>query len=203
MNYKAIIFDFGGVIINIDFSLTHKAFQEIGVLDFEKQFSKSTQSGFFDYFEKGEMSPSDFRKEIKKYLTKNISDQELDDAWNKMLLDIPSKRIEIIEKLKKKYKCVLLSNTNKIHYDKYLSDFKRKYAYNDFENLFHQTFFSHEIGMRKPDSEIYKYVLEKLKLKPKEVLFIDDTEKNILKAKAMGWNTILWNNRELDELLEL
>jgi len=203
MQYKAIIFDFGGVIINIDFALTHSAFQELGVKDLDAKFSQTQQSGFFDRFEKGEISPSEFRKEMKKYLKSDISDAELDLAWNKMLLDIPKQRVEWVQQLKQKYNCVLLSNTNKIHYDYYRANLEQVYGYKNFSELFHKTFFSHEIGMRKPDANIYNYVLEDLKLKPSEVVFIDDTPQNIDAAKQLGWNCILWKNKELDELLNL
>lgn len=201
MDYKTIIFDFGGVILNIDFSLTHKAFQNLGIKDLDVKFSQSQQSGFFDKFEKGEMSPQEFREEIKLMLKSDISDKELDEAWNKMLLDIPKQRIEWILKLKKKYQCVLLSNTNQIHYDYYRYNLEKEHGYKMFSDLFDNTYFSHEIGMRKPDSEIYNFVLEDLNLDSTDVLFVDDTQKNIDAAKQLAWNCILWQNKELDELL--
>ena len=203
MKYKTIIFDFGGVILNIDFALTHSAFQNLGVKDLDAKFSQTQQSGFFDRFEKGEIAPESFRKEIKHYLSSSISDQELDAAWNKMLLDIPKQRIDWVLKLKEKYQCVLLSNTNKVHYDYYRGNLESVHGYKKFSDLFHKTYFSHEIGMRKPDANIYNYVLEDLKLKPSEVLFIDDTQKNIDAAQKLGWNCILWQNKELDELLNI
>ena len=202
MAYKAIIFDFGGVIINIDFVLTHAAFRELGVEDLDAKFSQTQQSGFFDRFEKGEISPESFRKEIKHYLSSDVSDKEIDAAWNKMLLDIPEQRIEWILKLKEEYHCVLLSNTNKVHYDYYRGSLESVHGYKKFSDLFHKTYFSHEIGMRKPDADIYNYVLEDLKLKPSEVLFIDDTQKNIDAAKDLGWNCILWKDKELNELIK-
>ena len=201
MKYKAIIFDFGGVIINIDFSLTHQAFVDLGIDNLDVAFSQTKQSGFFDSFEKGELSPEQFRTEIKQYLPVSISNADLDLAWNKMLLDIPQQRINWILELKKKYQCVLLSNTNPIHYDFYRANLEKVYGYRKFSDLFDKTYFSHEIGMRKPDANIYKYVLGDLELKPSEILFIDDTEKNIEAAQTMGWNCILWKNKELNELL--
>lgn len=202
MKYKALIFDFGGVIINIDFKLTHQAFRVLGIEHLDQKFSQTQQSGFFDRFEKGEISSANFRKEIKQFLDSNISDLELDQAWNKMLLDIPARRIEIIKQLKTQYQCVLLSNTNQIHYDFYRKELEKVHAYEKFSDLFDKTYFSHEIGMRKPDKEIYNYVLEDLKLKPEEVLFIDDTQKNIEAANELGWHTNLWQNKVLSELLD-
>ncbi len=201
MAYKTLIFDFGGVIININFALTYAAFSTLGIKDLETKFSQTQQSGFFDAFEKGEISPSEFRKEIKQFLQVDISDEDLDAAWNKMLLDIPAQRINWILKLKEKYQCILLSNTNQIHYNFYRTNLEKVFGYKKFSDLFDKTYFSHEIGMRKPDANIYKYVLDDLGLKPSELLFIDDTEKNIEAAKKMDWNCILWQNNELDELL--
>ena len=200
MKYKAIIFDFGGIIINIDFALTHAAFQEFGVNDLEEKFSQTQQSGFFDKFEKGDILPEDFRTEIKKYLNLNITDPELNNAWNKMLLDIPRQRIDWVLNLKSEYKCVLLSNTNEIHYDFYRQNLEKEYGYKKFSNIFDKTYFSHEIGLRKPDNNIYNFVLDDINLKPSEILFIDDTEKNILAARALGWNCILWKPGTLDLL---
>ena len=201
MSYKTIIFDFGGVVLNIDFTLTHLAFLNLGIDNLDEKFSQTQQSGFFDSFEKGEISPEEFRKEIKKFLNSNISDADLDSAWIKMLLDIPKQRIEWILKLKEKYQCVLLSNTNQIHYDYYRDNLEKEHGYKKFSDLFDKTYFSHEIGMRKPDANIYNYVLNDLELLPSEVLFIDDTKKNIDAAKKLSWNTILWENKELNELL--
>jgi len=201
--YKAIIFDFGGVIINIDFALTHSAFQELGVNNFTIGFSQAQQTELFDKFEKDEIEAVTFRREIRKYLKPNTSDADIDLAWNKMLLDIPKQRIEWLLELKKKYTCVLLSNTNTIHYDFFRADLETVYGYKRFSDLFDKTYFSHEIGMRKPDKEIYEYVLSDLNLKPSEILFLDDTQKNITKAKELGWNCILWQDKELDELLNL
>jgi len=198
--YNTIIFDFGGVIINIDYELTRKAFKTLDINNREVNFSQNEQSDLFDKFEKGQISPKMFRQGIKKHLNIDISDREIDMAWNKMLLDIPPERIDWILKLKEKYQCVLLSNTNAIHYDAFREEFEANYGYEKFSDLFHKTYFSHEIALRKPDANIYNYVLNDLNLKPSEVLFLDDTEKNINAAQKLGWNCILWKNKELDEL---
>jgi len=198
MKYKAIIFDFGGVLLNIDFKLTHQAFFKLGVNNLDTTFSQTQQSGFFDSFEKGEISPSQFRKEIKQYLLSDISDRELDAAWNSMLLDIPSQRIEWILQLKKKYKCILLSNTNQIHYNYYRQALEDVHGYKIFSEIFDKTYFSHEIALRKPDNSIYNYVLKDLDLDASEIVFIDDTQKNIDAANALNWNTVLWEPKTLD-----
>jgi len=201
MQYKTIIFDFGGVILNIDYELTAKALDAISNRVGSTNFSQNEQDDFFDKFERGEISSLDFRSKLKVYLNTDISDDVLDSIWNKMLLDLPQKRIEWILRLKEKYRCVLLSNTNQIHYDAFTADLEKLYGYKKFSDLFHKTYFSHEIGMRKPETRIYNYVLNDLNIQPSELLFIDDTKKNIEAAKKLNWNCILWQNKELDELL--
>jgi len=201
--YKTLIFDFGGVIIDIDFALTEKMFALLGVekidIDF---FNDREDGGLFDRFERGEISPTIFRTAMKKKIPKVISDKEFDQAWNALLLKIPQYRIKIIETLKEKYTCVLLSNSNQIHYDYYRGKLEKEYAYKKFSDLFHHTYFSHEIALRKPYSDIYKKVSEDLNLNSSEVLFIDDMQANIEGAKkAVNWNTVLWKNRSLKELL--
>ncbi len=203
MKYKTLIFDFGGVIINIDFRLTHQAFAHLGIQDLDQKFSQHQQHGLFDKFETGRISPSEFRHAIKKELDLNLSNTDLDRAWNAMLLDIPKSRIDIIKQLKQQYQCVLLSNTNQIHYDYYRADLEKVHGYKRFNELFDKTYFSHELGLRKPDKTIYEYVLKDLSRKPEEVLFIDDTPKNIEASKALGIPSLLWQNQSLDELLNL
>ncbi len=200
MKYSTLIFDFGGVIINIDFNLTYRAFEHLGVPDLERQFAQHQQNDFFDNFEKGKITPHDFREAMRKLLAQNLSDQEIDKAWNSMLLDIPQYRIDLIKELKKEYRCVLLSNTNQIHYDYYRQAFEDKFGYQKFSDVFDQTFFSHEIGMRKPDADIFNYTLESLNEKQENTLFIDDTEKNILAANALGINTLLWKDTDLSNI---
>ncbi len=200
MKYKTLLFDFGGVIINIDFSLTYQAFADLGVADLEMKFAQHQQNAFFDKFEKGQIPPATFRDEVRKMLGRDLPDTEIDQAWNAMLLDIPQDRVALIQQLKKDYRCVLLSNTNQIHYDFYRQNFEDKFGYQKFSNLFDETFFSHQIGMRKPDAEIYGYILKELNESPEQILFIDDTFKNLEAAQKHGIQTLLWESSDLSQL---
>ena len=139
---KNIIFDFGGVIINIDHSLPEKKFRELGINNFEALYSQANQSQMFDKLEKGLIKPDVFRNELRKFIPGVVSDTEIDDAWNSILLNIPVTRIKIVEEVKKDYNIFLLSNTNKIHYDCYLADLQRVHGYKSFDDLFHKAYFS-------------------------------------------------------------
>lgn len=187
---KNIIFDLGGVIINLDTQKTASEMKKLGFDDFEKSYSLLNQTDLFDLLEKGLITPEQFRIEIRKHICNTVSDVQIDEAWSAMLLDFPKERIDLIQKTKSKYRTFLLSNTNKIHFDKYNSDFNAVYGFN-FNSLFEKAYYSFEIGHRKPDLDIYKHVLKHSNLIPNETLFIDDSEANIRTAKMLGIQT-LW-----------
>ena len=112
---NAIIFDLGGVLLDINYWLTIEAFNNLGCSDFESIYTQQKQSQLFDDFETGKVSSETFRKSLQKQMEFSISNVEFDNAWNKMLLQLPEQRIELLEKLNKKFSLFLLSNTNEIH----------------------------------------------------------------------------------------
>jgi putative hydrolase of the HAD superfamily len=180
-----IIFDLGGVIINVDYNKTKTAFKQLGIPDFEKIFSQIQQSKIVDKLEVGHISTIEFREHLHKLIKNpNISDAKIDAAWNAMILDFPTNRLEILEKLRAKYKIFLLSNTNQIHIDYCVANL-------DFELIkskFEKVYLSHEIHLRKPDVEIYDYVIANAQLQATKTLFIDDTIKNVEGARRAGLN---------------
>ena len=182
---KNIIFDFGGVVLNINYQLSVNAFKEIGLDNFENIYAKAAQINIFDDLEKGLISPKDFRYGIRNISGINLSDELIDNAWNKIILDLPIERAILLKNLKKKYRTFLLSNTNKIHYDLYLQNFQ-KLGFNSFDDIFEKAYFSHEMGMRKPNHEIFEFVLQEQQLIPGETLFIDDSIQHIEAAKKLG-----------------
>src|ERR1041384_5970782 len=115
VSIQNIIFDFGGVILNIDYKLTEQAFAKLGLKDFDRIYSQATQQELFDVFEKGLMTAEQFREGIRKHIDKPVSDPEIDRAWNSMLLDLPDERVRLLDKLRTKHRLFLLSNTNEIH----------------------------------------------------------------------------------------
>ena len=196
-----IIFDLGGVIINVDYNKTERAFRQLGISDFETIFSKVQQSKIVDKLEVGLISPSEFRESLHKLLNNsNISDEKIDAAWNAMLLDFPKIRLDILEKLRKQYKIFLLSNTNQIHIDYCIENL-------DFELLkskFDKIYLSHEIHLRKPNIEIYNYVIKDTQLQASQTLFIDDTIQNIEGALRAGLKTYhLTAGETLNDLFEI
>ena len=187
---KNIIFDFGGVILNIDYRLTEKAFAKLGLTDFDKIYSQAAQKELFDVFEKGLISPADFRREIKRFIHKEASDLQIDEAWNAMLLDLPEERVQLLDRLKKTHRLFLLSNTNEIHFAAFSSYMKKKFKRDIFSEIFERAYLSYKVKMRKPDPEIFEFVLNDNKLKKEETLFIDDSIQHIEAAKKAGLNTI-------------
>lgn len=189
MEIKNIIFDLGGVILNIDYNLTAQAFKNLGVSNFDELYSKAQQSELFDLMETGMVSNQEFRNGIRDIINLQLSDEEIDNAWNAMLLDLPFKRIELLKKLKAEgYRLFLLSNTNQIHYDAYTENLKNEHGIEGLEEFFEKTYFSHKIHKRKPLKEIFQFVLDDAELKAEETIFIDDSLQHVLGAKEAGIN---------------
>ena len=183
-NIKAIIFDLGGVILNIDYNLTIKEFEKLGILNSTSYYSKKKQKKLFDDLETGKIKDKEFINTIK-LKTNNASDHQIKNAWNKMLLDLPIKRVIHIKSIMKNYQTFLLSNTNYIH----ISFFKNSLSESEwklFEGAFNKIYFSYEMGMRKPSVKIFEYVLKENHLHAENVLFIDDSIQHINAAKTIG-----------------
>lgn len=183
---KNIIFDWGGVISNINYNKTAEAFTKLGLNNFEEVYNQLKQTTLFDDLEVGAISPGDFRKEIRRMLPKEVSDEEIDIAWTAMLQDLPAERLALLEQVRKNYRIFLLSNTNKIHVTRYSKYIDQIYGHEKFRNLFVKAYYSHEVGLRKPHVEIFEHVLKENNLKPQETLFIDDTPQHIEGAVKAG-----------------
>lgn len=184
-NVKNLIFDFGGVIINIDFENAFNAFVSAGVPHVKEVWKKALSTGLLYEFEKGKLTPAAFRNEMNVLSGVYLTTEEFDRAWNAMLLDIPEERVRLIEKLKKNYRVFLLSNTNQIHYDDY-SGMLAGYGYKKLDDLFHGAWFSFRMEKLKPDRAIYNEVVEKEGLVPTETLFVDDLQVNVDGAVSAG-----------------
>ncbi len=186
---KNIIFDFGGVILNIDQSKVKTAFQEQGVKNVDQLIANASQLGILKKFEKGLITPFDFRDSIRKLTAITISDEQLDAAWNQLIGNFPADRIELLKNLGAQYRLFILSNTNSIHYDFFTQKFRRQFGF-DLLSLFEETFWSFEIGASKPDSEIFQFVMRKGKLDPLQTLYIDDSVQNCNAAKNLKINAV-------------
>jgi len=183
-NYKAIIFDLGGVILNIDYRLSITAFNKLGVKNTDLFYSKKVQNPIFDKIEVGKISPKEFLEFLQKEC-KNASGKQVENAWNAMLLDLPQKRLDCIQKLKSKHKIFLLSNTNEIHIKAFRKNIGQE-KWIAFSSLFDKMYLSHEIGFRKPDKNAFQIILNENSLSPNEVFFIDDSPQHIEAAKKSG-----------------
>src|ERR1043165_9965468 len=189
--YKNLIFDFGGVIINIDYDLLIKSFSLIGLPHFEEYFSQANQRTLFDDYEKGKISSEEFRKKLKEHVKDGTSDEQIDAAWNSMILDLPKDRLDLLLKLKTTHRTFLLSNTNEIHIEFIYSYLQKTYGIKDLSAYFERVYLSYEMGMRKPDGEIFEKVLNDNTLDPAETLFIDDSAQHINAAHQLGIPTYL------------
>jgi len=187
---KNIIFDLGGVILDLDVARTHRAFGELGGFSTAEIQSMAASEVFFNDFEKGLLSDKQFRDTTRAFLKTNASDEEIDAAWNAMLLKISPEKYPLLEVLKTKYQVFLLSNTNTIHLQHFNELVRHDTGRSELDFYFHKAYYSHRMNMRKPDTEIYVHVIGENKLTPKETLFLDDNVDNLKTAAAMGIQTI-------------
>jgi putative hydrolase of the HAD superfamily len=187
---KNIFFDLGGVLLNIDFERTANEFKKLGVLNFDQLYSKATQQKLFVELETGHLSPHNFRDEIRKLSRLDLTDAQIDFAWNAIILDFPADRLKLLQVISQHYRCFLLSNTNLIHYDVYQEDLRINHHINGLEVLFEKVYFSHAIGLRKPDPAIYDFCMADSGLQAHETLFIDDSMANLLSAQKLHWHTL-------------
>ena len=182
---KNVVFDLGGVLINLDFDNCLNAFRKAGFQDIEKQACQFRGKVFFSQFELGEISPDEFRKAIRKEVSEALSDHEIDDMWNLMLLDIPREKLDLLLKLREHYMVYLLSNTNRIHWDYACEQMfcYRGFRVNDF---FEDIFLSFEMHKAKPEKDIYEQMMKEANILPEETFFIDDSAINCQAAISLG-----------------
>ncbi|RFZ94786.1 HAD family phosphatase [Mucilaginibacter conchicola] len=191
-NIKNIIFDYGNVIFSIDFRRAQDAFKQLGIANTEEFFGHRQQDPIFDKFDRGEVTADEFRAYVKgKIGNADITDQQITDAWNSLLIGIAPGNHELLLKLKDKYRTFLLSNINDIHYNYIMNYLKTDFGFDDNEHLFEKTYYSHLVGKRKPQPDIFEQVLTENNLKPEETLFIDDSPQHLETAKTLGIQTFL------------
>ena len=184
-NIKNIVFDLGGVLVDLDFKAAINGLQQAGFANVKEQLQSFDREGIFQKFELGEMTAEEFRTAIRENSTVTLTDEEIDALWNAMLLEIPREKLELILDLRGKYMVYLLSNTNSIHWN-YVC--KNAFNYRGFRvnDYFEETFLSYEMHLAKPDKAIYEKVLQDANLLAEETLFIDDSEANCKAAEEVG-----------------
>lgn len=188
---KNIIFDLGGVLLNLDFAKTFRAFEALGVKEFATYFAQSHSNPLFAQLEKGEISPVDFYRQFRLTTGVDASNEEIAHAWNAMLLDFRTTSMAYLKQIGGQYRVFLLSNTNQIHLEAFRAIHYHQFGHNGFDDHFEKAWYSHELGLRKPDVECYTTVMQHHALTGTETLFVDDTAINITGAEKAGLATCL------------
>jgi HAD superfamily hydrolase (TIGR01509 family) len=194
-NISTLIFDFGGVLIDLDMNQSILNFKKLGVENVENYLSNFGQSGFFMQLEKGKISADEFRSEIRKMTVNSITDKEIDDAWNAFLVRIPSEKLDIVYELRKKYRVIMLSNTNAIHFP-YAEQTFFSYKNRSIDEYFDKCYRSYDMKMAKPDAEIFEAILSQEQVAANRCLLLDDGPKNIEQAQKLGIQTYFVDPKE-------
>jgi putative hydrolase of the HAD superfamily len=187
---RNIIFDLGGVFMNIDFRLTEKAFADLGVAHFHTMFTQHHANDLFVQLEIGAITPETFYEQFRQATGTALGDHQIRDAWNALLLHFPQERLDWLKEIRNRYRVFLFSNTNQIHYDSFIASAAKENNCPDFNGLFEKAYYSHEFGRRKPVVSAFTDLLALEALDAADTLFIDDTIANIEGAKQAGLQTI-------------
>ena len=191
-NIKNIIFDYGNVIFSIDFAMVQQSFKALGISNVDEFFGHLQQDPIFDAFDRGQITAAQFRDRIReKADNPNLTDDEIDAAWNSILVGIAEGNHDLLLKLKGKYRTFLLSNINEIHYNFIMQYLKRDFGFDGNDHLFENIYYSHFTGKRKPELAIFEQVLQENNLNPAETLFIDDSPQHLAAAATLGIQTFL------------
>ena len=200
---KNILFDLGDVLINIDFKKVKAAFENLGIQDFDQQFSQLSASSLFEELETGKVTAGEFYRKMQLQSNLALSEANIKKAWNAILLDFREESMKQLVELKKNYRLFLLSNTNAIHLEEVNMILHRQLGVENLNEFFDKAYYSHLVGLRKPHQEIFEFVLKDAGITAAETIFIDDTPPNITTASTMGFQTHLLLPGERIERLSL
>ena len=189
---KNIIFDLGGVILDINYQATIDAFAQLGIANFSNLYSQKSQQKLFDQFETGHVSSKEFVKGIQQMHSVQISDELIITAWNAMLKGVKKNKLDYIKSLRNQFHTILLSNTNEIHISAFEKEMSNKQLLAQFKSCFEKIYYSSRMGLRKPYSICFEKVLKEQQFNPKETLFIDDSIQHIKGAKNCGIKAVLF-----------
>ncbi|MBQ2386527.1 MAG: HAD family phosphatase [Bacteroidales bacterium] len=193
---KNLLLDMGGVILDVSYQRVIETFKSYGIENFDKVYTQAKQVEIIDLFEEGKCTAEEFRDGVRKFVGKELSDEQIDKAWFSMILEIPRDVIQLLGVLKLKYRLFLFSNTNVLHIEYLKKEFERQLGFDLFNCVFDKAFFSNEIHHRKPHPESFKYVLEQAGIEAEETLFIDDSKQHLEGASKVGLNTYWLTNGE-------
>lgn len=188
---KNLIFDLGGVILDLSVETTHEALARLSGISKQKSADIFHHSPGLNEYEKGKMDDTSFRHYLREIYNLKATDEQIDACWNAMLLGIPLEKLQLLNRLRQHYNVLLLSNTNEIHLH-YINNtiLSKLTGETSLDIYFHKAYYSQRLLMRKPDAEIFEYVLEENKVNPSETLFFDDNALNVLGAQSVGIKTV-------------
>jgi putative hydrolase of the HAD superfamily len=185
-HYDTLIFDLGEVIISLDFDAVIGGFVECSTKSKEEIQGLISDSEILHHYETGKTPNEVFIQACKDVLELDMNDQEFIEIWNRMLLDIPVEKVNILQRLKKSHQVLILSNTNSLHMDRFDEMMQQINGKATLGEIVHKAYYSHEMGLRKPDPEIYQALINENQLDPARTLFFDDKEENIQSAQTVG-----------------
>ena len=188
---KNIIFDLGGVLLDVDYHKTANAFKALGAAQFDEFYSQANANHLFESLETGDISEDAFYEAIYQYCKPGTTRDQMKLAWNAILLDFRKDSLTVLNNLKDKYNLYLLSNTNSIHLTSFNDKLLKETGNASLDHFFIKSYYSHQIQMRKPYVAIYQWVLNDAKMNASETLFIDDSVNNIKGAMEAGIQTHL------------
>ena len=192
---KTVMFDFGGVLVDLDQSKCVEAFVKLGVNNILDYISKYVQNGLFLDLEKGNVTNEEFHDRLRRECGIDATDEQINAAWCDCLIEIPTYKLQFIRELRKSKRVIMLSNTNAIHFDNWALDEFKKDGH-DIDYYFDHCYLSYKMHCAKPEEEIFDRVIENEVDEPGEILFIDDGEKNVEMARRKGFNAILVKEKE-------
>lgn len=199
---KNIIFDLGGVLLDIDFKKTRHAFEQLGVKNFDSFYTKETANPIFESLETGHIGDKDFYAAVQQYCNPGTAFLQIQQAWNQILVGFRKESIAHLLVLKQRYNLYLLSNTNAIHHAEFIKMFQREIGGQPFDSHFTIAYYSHQMQKRKPYPETYLYVLDNAGIKANETLFLDDAIANIEGARQAGLQTkLLLADERIEKLM--
>ena len=198
---KNIIFDLGGVLLNIDYSKTTNAFNELGFTDFENMYTMLKANNVFDGLETGHINETDFYRYMQDAANGSVTKDQVTKAWNAMLLDFRTESLGFLQQLGEKHELFLLSNTNAIHKQAFDTILKDQTGHPSLDEFFKKAYYSQHIGMRKPNADIFEFVLKDAGILATETFYIDDLYPNIETARSLGFKThLLLPEEKIEEL---
>lgn len=186
---KNLLFDLGGVIVDLCPERAVKSFEDVGLADAGKLLDPYAQTGVFLQLEEGKITPEQFYERLRQHATRPVTDRELDEAFFSFIKGLPVRRLQALRQLRKRYKVYALSNTNRIMVDKMAS---RLFAQEGREmaDYFDGMVLSYEVGVCKPDAEIFRIAIRQLGILPEETLFFDDSQANVDVARKLGFKAV-------------